>query len=170
MSVTNAEHHVQAIIDLLEAATDSEWTPTTTPNVRRYWDDAQSERGPGADQPAILYVWSPTGTPLEQFSRDATQYDKTDTVEIQAWSFDATESRQLQTDVTRILSKFLDDNKDNTPYNTVRPTGQEDFREQKPARTTDHYVMSVEVDTRGLSPTRDIDATAFELTFDGPFA
>jgi len=153
MSVTNASHHVQAIIDLLEAATDSEWTPTNTPNVRRYWDDAQAERGPGSDQPAILYVWSPTGTSLERFSADGDDFRKQDSIEVQAWSLDATESRQLQTDVTDILSQYLDDNKTATPYTDVAPVAQEDFREQKPARTTDHYVMSVEIETDGLSDT-----------------
>ena len=47
MSVTNADQHVQAIIDLLEAADDAEWG--TVPDVREYWADAQSERGPGAE-------------------------------------------------------------------------------------------------------------------------
>lgn len=161
--------HVYQIIRLLRNATDSEWFGQA-PNIRRYWDDAQSERGPGAGQPAVLYVWSPTGTTLDQFSRDGTRYDQTDTVEIQAWSLDGTESQRLQTDVTRILSKYLDDNRVNTPYSTVKPVGQEDFREQTPARKTDHYVMSVEVDTRGLSVTRDLDGSLFEATFDGPFA
>lgn len=153
MSTTSAEHHVQAIIDLLEAAATSEWTPATDPVVKRYWDDAQSERGPGADQPAILYVWSPTGTTLDRFSMDGDKFDQSDSVEVQAWSLDETETEQLQRDVTDILSQYLDDNSVETPYSDVAPVGQEDFREQTPARTTDHYIMSVEVSTRGLSDT-----------------
>jgi len=152
MSVTNAEHHVQAIIDLLEAADAAEWTPDV-PRVRKYWDDAQSERGPGADQPAILYVWSPVGSTLDRFSMDGDHFRRNDTVEVQAWSLDETEVEQLQRDVTRILSAYLDDNTTETPYTDVAPVGEEDFREQKPARTTDHYVMSVEVETDGLQDT-----------------
>ena len=151
MSTTSADHHVQAIVELLEAATT--WTPTTDPVVKRYCDDAQSERGPGADQPAILYVWSPTGSTLDRFSMDGDDLLENTTVEVQAWSLDEQEARQLQSDITRILSQYLDDNTVNTPYSDVHPTGQADFREQKPARDTDHYVMSVTVETTGLSDT-----------------
>ena len=152
MSVTNADHHVTAIVDLLDAADASEWTPAT-PTVERYWDVAQSEKGPGADQPGELYVWSPTTSSLEQFSMDGARFDRTDSIEVQVWTLDETEARQYQTDVTDILSSYLDDNRVETPYSTVEPTGLNDFREQKTTRQTDHYVMSVEVDARGLDPT-----------------
>jgi len=151
MSTTSADHHVAAIIDLLAAATT--WTPATDPTIKRYWDDAQSERGPGADQPAILYVWSPTGSTLDRFSMDGDDFRRNETVEVQAWSLDETETEQLQRDITDILSQYLDDNKTETPYTDVAPVNEEDFREQKPARTTDHYVMSVEVETDGLQDT-----------------
>lgn len=152
MSVTSADHHVQVIIDLLDNAADAEWQPTT-PTVKNYWDDAQSERGPGADQPGILYVWSPTGSTLDRFSADGDRFDRSDTVEVQAWTLDETETRQLQGDVVDILSQYLDDNETETPYTDVAPVNTEDFREQKQARTTDHYVMSVEVETRDLQKT-----------------
>lgn len=169
MSVTNAEHHTQVIIDLLENADSTEWTPTT-PTVKHYWDDAQSERGPGADMPAILYVWSPTGSTLDRFSVDGERFDRTDTVEVQAWSLDETETRQLQANVVDILSQYLDDNETLTPYTDVAPVGTEDFREQKPARTTDHYVMSVEVETQDLQLTDYVEDSAFTLFFDAGFA
>jgi len=152
MSVTSAEHHVQVIIDLLQNADATEWTPAT-PTVKQWWDDAQSERGPGADQPGILYVWSPTGSTLDRFSIDGDKFEREDAIEVQAWTLDATETRQLQSDVVDILSQYLDDNERQTPYTDVQPTNTEDFREQKPARTTDHYVMSVEVETTDLQDT-----------------
>ena len=151
MSVTNADHHVQTIIDLLDAADAAEWG--VVPDVRNYWTDAQSERGPGADQPPILYVWSPVGSTLERFSMDGDDFDRGDTVEVQAWSLVEAETERLQRDVTRILSGYLDDNNTQTPFTDVAPVGEEDFREQTPARRTDHYVMSVEVETRGLQDT-----------------
>lgn len=126
----------------------------TTPNVHKFWDHAQSERGPGADQPPILYVWSPTGSTLDRFSMDGDEFDRSDTVEVQAWSLDETEVEQLQSDVVQILSTYLDDNTVKTPYTDVAPTGTEDFRAQTPARQTDHYIMSVEISTRGLPDTR----------------
>jgi len=152
MSATDATTHVEEIKGLLEAAPDTDWTPAT-PAIRTYWDDAQSERGPGADQPGVLYVWSPTDSTLETFSMDGDDFLENTTVEVQAWSLDEQEARQLQADVTRILSQYLDDNSVNTPYSDVHPTGQADFREQKPARDTRHYVMSVTVETTGLSDT-----------------
>jgi hypothetical protein len=152
MSVTSAEDNITAIIDLLENAAASEWTPET-PAVREYWADTQQERGPGAGQPPVLYVWSPTGSTLEQFSVDGTRFDQTDTVEVQCWSLDPTVSEQLMRDVVEILSGYLDDNQTDTPYSTVRPTTESDFREQKAARRTDHYITTVEVETRGLEST-----------------
>ncbi len=153
MSVTSADHHVQAIIDLLENAGDGDWNTSMPPNVLRYWDRAQGERDPGAGQPPILYVWSPTGSSLERFSVDGDKFQQEDSTEVQAWSLDEGEAKQLQSDVTRILSQYLDDNKTETPYSDVAPVSEEDFREQNPARKTKAYVMSVEVETTGLSET-----------------
>lgn len=169
MSTTSADHHVQVIIDLLDAAASAEWTPPTDPVVKNYWDDTQSERGPGADQPAILYVWSPTGSTLDRFSIDDDEFDRGDTVEVQAWSLDETEVRQLQADVVDILSQYLDDNETETPYTDVAPVNTEDFREQTPARSTNHYVMAVEIETRDLQPTGE-GGEAFDMAFDAGFA
>ncbi len=152
MSVTSADHHVQAIIDLLQAAADTEWTPDP-PVIRNYWDDAQGERGPGAGQPAVAYVWSPADSTLDRFSMDGTKFRQNDTVEVQFWSLDETEPKQLQSDAVAILSGYLDDNKVQTPFTDVAPTSTADYREQSQARRTDHYIMSVTVDTDGLSNT-----------------
>lgn len=153
MSVTSAAHHVPAIIDLLEAANATAWPDDTAPEVFRYQDRSQSERGPGADQPPHLYVWSPTTTSLEQFSMDGTRFDRQDTIEILAYSYDETEVRQYRDAAVQILSAYLDDNETATPYSTVEPTGLNDFREQKATRRTDHFVMGLEVDPRGLTDT-----------------
>ena len=155
MSVSNADHHVQVVIDLLKDADAQQWTPDT-PDIRNYWDDSGSERGNGADMPAVLYVWSPTGSTLERFSSDGDKFDRQDTIEIQVWSFDEPETQQLQNDVVDILSQYLDDNKIRTPFSDLAPTGVDDFREQTSATHTDHYVMSVEVGTRGLQDTQKL--------------
>jgi hypothetical protein len=152
MSTTDAGHHVQDVINLLDAAASGEWT-NAVPTVENYWDVAQSEKGPGADQPAELYVWSPATSDLEQFSMDGEKDDRTDQIEVQVWSLDPTEARQYQTDAARILGEYIDDNAVETPYSTVKPTGLNDYREQKAARRTDHYILSVEVEPRGLADT-----------------
>lgn len=195
MSVTTAEnHHVEAIIDLLQQwadhggdlTVDSGETHTvdsgdtdryatvsnggtvenqgtlvagvdvwgtTPPNVRSYWDDAQNEKGPGADQPAVIYVWSPVDSTLERFSIDDGELRENNTVEIQIWTLDEQEAVTLSNDIVEILSKYMADNKDRTPYAEVQPSGLSDFREQKNARMTNHYIMSVEIDTDGLITT-----------------
>ena len=79
-----------------------------------------------------------------------------DTIEIQIWSLDEPETQQLQSDVVDILSQYLDDNNIRTPYSDLAPTGTDDFREQTSATHTDHYVMSVEVGTRGLQDTQKL--------------
>lgn len=150
MSTTNAGHHVEDTINLLQAAPDTDWR-TSVPNVREYWADAQSERGPGADQPPVCYVWSPTDSTLDRFSVDDTELQQSNTVEIQIWSLDPTEAVTIQEDVTRILSEYLDDNNTETPYVTVEPVVESDFREQKNARSTDHYITAVEIEAEGLT-------------------
>lgn len=148
----DATDPVEAVVTILAGERDILWTGTP-PTVKNYWDDSASERGPGADMPAILYVWSPTTTSLERFSVDGDVFDQNDTVEIQAWSLDEQEVIQLRDDIVQILSRYLDDNQFATQYSDLAPTGTNDWREQTPARTTDHYLTSVEVETQWLSKT-----------------
>ncbi|UBF23336.1 SPP1 gp17-like tail completion protein [Halorubrum tailed virus 29] len=160
---------VYQVIRLLRNAATDEWD-TATPAIRTYWDDAQSERGPGAGQPPVCYVWSPTDSTLEPFSMDGTRFDKGNTVEVQVWALRPDTAKRVQQNVTHILGTYINDNSGATPYSTLEPSGQGDFREQKPARDTQHYVMSVEIETRGLPPTREKDSGAFTAGFDDGFA
>jgi hypothetical protein len=140
------------IKSLLAQTSGGNWTGDK-PTVKHYWDDAQGERGPGASQAPILYVWQPTGSTLDRFSMDGTRFDRGDTVEIQVWSLDEGRAVQVQRDVTDFISEYLDDNAVQTPASDIAPVTEDDFREQNPARKTDHYVMSVEIEIRGLQPT-----------------
>jgi len=153
MSVTSDRDHVEAVIDLLENAADTEWSSADPPTIKRYWDDAQQERGPGAGQPPTIYVWSPTDTSLEQFSIDGEQFEQRDVVELLVYSLDSRETETVQSDVTSVLSGYLNDNKTETPYATVEPVAESDFRSQKQRRLTDHYVQGVQVEPYGLSDT-----------------
>lgn len=153
MSITSADHHVPAIIDLLEAASATDWPSDTPPEVFRYQDRSQSERGPGAGQVPHLYVWSPTTSSLEQFTRDGTRFDRSDVLDILVYSLDETTARTYRDAAVEILSAFLDDNETQTPYSTVEPTGLNDYREQKATRQTQHFVLGLEVEPRGLTDT-----------------
>lgn len=145
---TTENFHVEAVVDLLTQATS--WSTGSDPDIRRYWDDAQNEKGPGADQPPVAYVWSPVDSSLDRFSVDD-EYRVTNTVEIQLWSLDEEEPVTLLNDTIDIMSEYLDDNKIDTPYTDLQPTTASDFREQKSARRTDHYITAVQVDTDGLT-------------------
>jgi len=74
-------------------------------------------------------------------------------VELLVYSLDSRETELVQSDVTRVLSEYLNDNKTETPFATVEPVAESDFRSQKQRRLTDHYVQGVQVEPRGLSDT-----------------
>lgn len=140
------------IKSLLSQTSGGNWTGEK-PTVKHYWDDAQGERGPGASQAPVLYVWQPTSSTLDRFSMDGTRFDRGDTVRVQVWSLDERRAVQVQRDVTAFISEYLDDNAVQTPASDIAPVTEDDFREQNPARKTDHYVMSVEIEIRGLQST-----------------
>jgi hypothetical protein len=142
----------EQIKSLLAQTSGGNWTGDK-PTVKHYWDDAQGERGPGASQAPVLYVWQPTSSTLDRFSMDGTRFDRGDTVRVQVWSLDERRAVQVQRDVTAFISEYLDDNAVQTPASDIAPVTEDDFREQNPPRKTDHYVMSVEIEIRGLQPT-----------------
>ena len=152
MSVSGASSHTQAIKDILEAESDASWTDSI-PNIRFYRDDPPSEKGPGAGQPPVVYVWSPTSTDLPQFSSDGDLFDRQSSVEILVYSLDDTECEQVQNDVVQIISSYFADNKVRTEFNDIRPSTKSDYRSQKNAGRTDHFIMGVEATLRGLDDT-----------------
>jgi len=148
-----AENHVEKIIALLQAEANTFWGTSKPPNIKKYQADSQQERGQGADQPPVIYVWSPTSTSLEPFSLDGTQFDREPTVECLAYSLDEGEAVQLQQDIIESLSAYINDNNQDTSFSTVEPSDAADYREQNVARTTEQFVMGVTVDARRLGPT-----------------
>ncbi len=153
MSVTQADNHVTAVIELLKAEPDSTWSVSGSPRIKEFWDDATSERGPGADQPPVIYVHSPTGSSLDRHSMDGLLFNRGNTAQIQIFSLSKSQVVDVQADVVRVLSEYLDDNRTQTPFIDLAPTQASDFREQKPSRITNHYVTRVTVETVNLTDT-----------------
>ena len=152
MSISTTETDpVETIYDILDQASgdSSKWT-NTPPEIFYYWERPFAEKGPGADQPPNVYVWSPTSTETPVFSSDGEFYDTSATVEVQAWSLNEFEIKDLQNDIANILSGYFADNQDLTDWHNIWPSNTSDFREQKPARETNHFVVSLEVDLRAL--------------------
>jgi hypothetical protein len=154
MIQTTETDPVETVYDLLEqAASDSQYWTNTPPEVYFYWEIAFQEKSPGADMPPRVYVWSPTSTETPPFSSDGELFDTTATVEIQLWGLDERKLKQLQTDIRQFLSQFFADNAVNTDFSHIFPQNASDYREQKPSRKTQAYVMAIEVELRGLKET-----------------
>jgi hypothetical protein len=140
---------VEVIVQLLNIASDSSFS-TQRPQVKRYFDDSPSERGPGAGQPPVLYVWSPTSATLDRHSMDDQQFNRANTLQVLVMSLREEEAIALADDVVTILSQFLQDNRGTTPFNDLAPVQSSDFRRQTSARKTDHFVTRVTVETTNL--------------------
>jgi len=174
MSVSTSEtREVETVKDIIEGYANNvtDAFTNTPPDVYFYWDIPQNEKDPGVDMPPRVYVWSPTTTDTGMFSADGDEFDEQATVEVQCWSLDAVQARQLQQDITQILSDYFADNELNTNFTDIRPNNRNDFREQANARMTESYILSIEADVRGLRrASRSGDGLAFSFGFDGDFA
>lgn len=150
MSISSATSHVQVVIDLLEAEPDSTWSVAGSPRIKDFFADAAAEKGPGADQPPVIYVWSPTGATLERHSMDDQQFYRENVALVLIMSLSQQQVVDVQADVVQVLSEYLQDNREATPFNDLAPTQASDFREQKEARLTDHFATQVRVETKNL--------------------
>lgn len=147
--VPESTQPVATIREILAGIAAQQWRDTP-PTVKNYWDDAQSERGPGADMAPIIYVWQPTGNTKERFSMDGTHTDDTVSVELLVYSLDETEPIRYAADAENILEFYFDDNKQRTDFTTVEPITQNDYRQQTPARQTGMFVVGLEIELRRL--------------------
>jgi hypothetical protein len=152
-SFADVNDPVRVVADLLEIEPKQAYTITEKPTIKPYFDDAPAERGPGADQPPDIYVFSPTSATLDRHSMDDAQFNRSNTLQLIIMSLDEREVIDLAGDVVNILSKRLQDNDGITPFIDLAPTQVSDFREQKQSRVTDHFVTRVTVETTNLTDT-----------------
>jgi len=118
------------------------------PDVFAMWDVDPQQRLKKPD-PA-LYVWSPTTGAIERFSADGDLHTDTRTVEIMVVTLDESQTHRYTEDIIDILKRYTDDNADLTIYEDVGPTTVEDNREDNIYGKSDHYIMSVELETQRL--------------------
>jgi len=140
-----SERAVDSIIEILETDKISSYR-NQDPTVLNYWDRTQQERGPGADQPAEIYVWETAGKDIERFSLDDDSTHDTASVEALIYSLDAQEVVDYAEDARNNIEQFFDDNKEATEWQTIEVTSVNDFREQTQRRSTDQYVVSLEIE------------------------
>lgn len=149
MSVSSSSNDpTQVVVDILSGFTG--WT-NATPEVHRMNEKTQTYRESNPD-PA-LYVWSPTGGDIRRFSADGDQMRQIQRVEVDVWTLDSSDTFDYFEDVIDLFDDYLNDQEQNTVFHRVEPTNSEDFRPQKRADKTDHYIMTVEIQTRRLRDT-----------------
>ena len=129
-------------------------TPWTLddPVIRQWWDVPQSQRGPGADQPAELYVLQTVDTDITPYSADNELNNEFETLEVWVYTLFEDETMQYQRDVIQILTEYLDSNQSDNFYR-LEPTNARDLRAEKNARNSDYYVATVELSLRTLTDT-----------------
>lgn len=141
------------LFDLLTGAEQYNLWTLADPTVEHWEDRAESERGPGDDQPAELYTWQPTRTPRDRFSADGTLMVETPTAEAWVYALDRDDVATYARDAIDIVEQYMDNQYDQTDYGDIVPSGIEDFREAKVARRSAHYVYAVEVEFERLDAT-----------------
>jgi hypothetical protein len=153
LEITAPNDPVQVVVDLLDAEGSGAFAVNGKPVIKRYFDDAPAERGPGAGQQPVIYVYSPTSATLDRHSMDDQQFNRQNTLQVLIMSLQEDEVIDLVGSVVQILSQFLQDNRSSTPFNDLAPTQTSDFRRQTSARNTDHFVTQVTVETTNLPDT-----------------
>lgn len=129
------------------------------------WPDGQAEIYRNEDVPhkskennadPAIYVHIPTGGDSERFSAEKVDLIETDTVRMNIWiapnanKDGAALARDYRDKVVRIFQRYMNDNFEFTEFHDVQPTETTDFRHQKIARQTDHYIYQVEIETERI--------------------
>lgn len=141
---------VQAVVDILNEADTYGWWTNSVPEIRKQNEVSQKERE-NATSPRI-YVWSPVDASFEAFDAEVSHYRETDTIECSVWVLTdsdgsaAKECKEYYQDLIDILGEYSTNNYDNIEFHYIRPSSGVDSRQERIARRTDHYVMSVQAE------------------------
>jgi len=152
-ATTSKTEYVEAIVDLLKNAASSVWSTTQDPNVFRWQAKSQQERGPGATQPPELYVWMPTSAPINRLTADNDLLEELPNIEIHVYTLTESDTSDLARDLISFFSDYMSDRENRTEYADIVPVNAEDFREQKLAQRTEHFVYTVEIEVTKLTDT-----------------
>jgi len=144
---SDSDDPVEMVYDIL-SATPSDWFTLTTPEVYRMWDVDPQQRLKNPN-PAV-YVWSPTPGTIGRFSADGDLLDDQRSVECLIMTYDKAETHRYTEDIIRIIARFVDDNANTTVFEDVDPTNVEDLRGDKIRGRSDHYINTIELETRRL--------------------
>jgi hypothetical protein len=148
MSVSSTEDNpVDAVTDLLQQTTDTDYTGTKPKVVERIFERTpQARHNESRD---AIYVWQPVDGELNRVSADGTLLHRIDSVEILIYVLeDEARAVQLQEDLIQFFGEYIDDNKQNTQFNDVQPTDLTDGRPENLPRDTGYHITGVTLQTR----------------------
>lgn len=148
MSITGStsnKNPSEAIKELLETADSSVWNTSQIPDFYLWQEISQQERTPGETQPPRIYVYQPTGAPLERLTASNELLIEEPAVEIWVYSLSHSDTATLARDLINYFGEFMSDNYQKTAFADIVPSVHEDFRESKIAERTEGYVYMVEV-------------------------
>ena len=146
MSISSTEPNpVDAVTDILEQSTDSDYTGDKPGVIERVEERAPQERN--STTGAALYIWQPTDADLERVSADGDLLNRVSQVEIFIYVLeDQARAVKLQEDLIRFLGTFMDDNRDRTDLNSIEPNVLSDSRTANLPRNTRHHATGIEVE------------------------
>lgn len=145
MSVTDATDPVQAILDLLDATDDADYTNAGTKPTRIIDSGAYSPSEKNAYEAGdALYVYQSGTEGITPAGTDT--YTEEYRVSIDLWTLGGRDhARALARDIQLILDGYWDDNTQTTPWVTVRPAMVTDYRHETFEPFEQHDRLLIEV-------------------------
>ena len=136
------ENPVNQITNLLNQADGSVFSggkPGVIENI--YERTPQARHNESRD---AIYVWQPVDGEIDRVTADGSLLFREDTVEILIYVLE-NEARavQLQEDLIRFFSEYIDDNKENTAFNHVQPTDLTDGRPENLPRDSGYHITGI---------------------------
>ena len=150
MSVSSSRDPVDAITDLLEAASTDTWT-NTRPEIYRL--DTTTPAARQNQTKDTLYVRQLTDMSLERFGVDPGEQDEqteTGSVQVEVHSLTEGNAQTLARDVIGYLKTFMSDNYTKTAFLFIEPETLNDGRISRVTRQTDHYIYQIDLTTERL--------------------
>ena len=144
MSITQTTNPVDAIVDILEATDDTDYT-TEKPEVFRH--DTTTPQGRENEARDAAYVLSSASNQFDRFGVEPGAQDEQTAdadVSILVKSLTKGNGETLARDIRGILQGFMSDNYDRTAFHHIEPTQIIDDRAGRITRQTDHEDFIIE--------------------------
>jgi len=136
----------EVAIDLLKG--NSGW-PGDEPEF--YLAEEVPMKGRQNNRNTAIYVQLIGGAGLNRYAPTDQTLQEIETVRVDIWTLEGeSTAREYRNEVINTFRRYMADNFTRTKFHDVQPTDSTDFREQKIARQTDHYIYSVEIEFERL--------------------